>query len=79
MEPARIPTNPPIKQNTKVLKAIEFLETLRILSTINKNIAIIVGGGHIFGFDEKNKKTGKTLPNLLSKMKNVKNVNYSTL
>lgn len=45
----------------------------------NKNIAIIVGGAHIFGFDEKNKKTGKTLPNLLSKMKNVKNVNYSTL
>jgi len=44
-----------------------------------KNIAIIVGGAHIFGFDEKNKKTGKTLPNLLSKMKNVKNVNYSTL
>ena len=43
-----------------------------------KNIAIIVGGAHIFGFDEKNKKTGKTLPNLLSKMKNVKNVNYST-
>lgn len=44
-----------------------------------KNIAIIVGGAHIFGFDEKNKKTGETLPNLLSKMKNVKNVNYSTL
>ena len=44
-----------------------------------KNIAIIVGGAHIFGFDEKNKKTGKTLPNLLSKMKNVKNVTYSTL
>jgi hypothetical protein len=44
-----------------------------------KNIAIIVGGAHIFGFNEKNKKTGKTLPNLLSKMKNVKNVNYSTL
>lgn len=44
-----------------------------------KNTAIIVGGAHIFGFDEKNKKTGKTLPNLLSKMKNVKNVNYSTL
>lgn len=44
-----------------------------------KKIAIIVGGAHIFGFDEKNKKTGKTLPNLLSKMKNVKNVNYSTL
>ena len=44
-----------------------------------KNIAIIVGGGHIFGFDEKNKKTGETLPNLLSKMKNVKNVSYSTL
>ena len=44
-----------------------------------KNIAIIVGGAHIFGFDEKNRKTGKTLPNLLSKMKNVKNVNYSTL
>jgi hypothetical protein len=44
-----------------------------------KNIAIIVGAAHIFGFDEKNKKTGKTLPNLLSKMKNVKNVNYSTL
>ena len=44
-----------------------------------KNIAIIVGGAHIFGFDEKNKKTGTTLPNLLSKMKNVKNVNYSTL
>jgi hypothetical protein len=41
MEPARIPTNPPIKQNAKVLKAIEFLETLRILSTINKNIAVI--------------------------------------
>ena len=45
----------------------------------NKNIAIIVGGSHIFGFDDKNKKTGKTLPNLLSKIKNVKNVNYSTL
>ena len=44
-----------------------------------KNIAIIVGGAHIFGFDEKNKKTGETLPNLLSKMKNVKNVSYSTL
>ena len=44
-----------------------------------KNIAIIVGGAHIFGFDEKNKKTGNTLPNLLSKMNNVKNVNYSTL
>lgn len=44
-----------------------------------KNIAIIVGAAHIFGFNEKNKKTGNTLPNLLSKMKNVKNVKYSTL
>ena len=44
-----------------------------------KNIAIIVGCAHIFGVDEKNKKTGNTLPNLLSKQKNVTNVNYSTL
>jgi hypothetical protein len=44
-----------------------------------KNIAIIVGAAHIFGFNDKNKKTGNTLPNLLSKMKNVKNITYSTL
>jgi hypothetical protein len=44
-----------------------------------KNIAIIVGAVHIFGLNDTNKKTGKTLPNLLSKVKNVKNISYSTL
>ena len=63
------------KRNIEWLKKIFYY----LDKNANKNIAIIVGGGHIFGFDEKNKKTGKTLPNLLSKMKNVKNVNYSTL
>ena len=43
-----------------------------------KNIAIIVGFSHIF-CNDKDRKIAKTLPNLLSKMKNVKNVNYSTL
>lgn len=63
------------KRNVEWLKKIfDYLD-----KNPTKNIAIIVGGAHIFGFDEKNKKTGKTLPNLLSKMKNVKNVNYSTL
>jgi hypothetical protein len=63
------------ERNIKWLKKIfDYLD-----KNPNKNIAIIVGGAHIFGFDDKNKKTGKTLPNLLSKMKNVKNVNYSTL
>ena len=62
------------KRNVEWLKKIfDYLD-----KNPTKNIAIIVGGAHIFGFDEKNKKTGKTLPNLLSKMKNVKNVNYST-
>lgn len=63
------------KRNIEWLKKIfDYLD-----KNPNKNIAIIVGGAHIFGFDEKNKKTGNTLPNLLSKMNNVKNVNYSTL
>jgi hypothetical protein len=44
-----------------------------------KNIAIIVGAAHIFGFNNTNKKTGKTLPNLLSKIKNLRNLSYSTL
>ena len=63
------------------VRNIEWLKKIFVYLDKNptKNIAIIVGGAHIFGFDEKNKKTGKTLPNLLSKMKNVKNVNYSTL
>jgi len=63
------------KRNIEWLKKIfDYLD-----KNPTKNIAIIVGAGHIFGFDDKNKKTGKTLPNLLSKMKNVKNVSYSTL
>jgi len=63
------------KRNIEWLKKIfDYLD-----KNPTKNIAVIVGGLHIFGIDEKNKKTGKTLPNLLSKMKNVKNVSYSTL
>jgi hypothetical protein len=63
------------KRNIEWLKKIfDYLD-----KNPTKHIAIIVGGAHIFGFDEKNNKTGKTLPNLLSKMKNVKNVTYSTL
>jgi hypothetical protein len=52
----------------------------QIISVLDKNaeksIAVCVGCNHIFGFDNKDKKIGKTLPNLLSNIKGVSDVNY---
>jgi len=62
------------KRNIEWLKKIfDYLD-----KNPTKNIAIIVGFSHIF-CDDKDKKISKTLPNLLLKIKNVKNLNYSTL
>jgi hypothetical protein len=55
----------------------------QIISVLDKNpeksIAICVGSDHIFGIDNKNKKIGKTLPNLLSNIKVVSDVNYGVV
>jgi uncharacterized protein YbaP (TraB family) len=54
-----------------VRKVINYLE-----QNPTKSIAIIVGAGHIFGMDNKEKKNGPTLPNLLMKTKGVFDVKY---